>query len=151
MSARKQQAFTIVELMLIVGIVSVLMAIGVPVYKSYIDRASAGSASKDIFEISITLDDYFLTKRRFPDSLDDIGYGDAEDPWGNAYQYLNIATVQGSGRLRKDKNLVPINTDYDLYSMGPDGRSVGPLTAKASRDDIIRANDGAYVGRAEDY
>ena len=53
--------------------------------------------------------------------------------------------------MRKDKNLVPVNTDYDLYSMGEDGRSVGPFTAKASRDDIVRANDGGFVGLAADY
>jgi len=53
--------------------------------------------------------------------------------------------------VRKDHNLVPLNTDYDLYSMGPDGNSVGPLTAKASRDDIIRANNGSYIGPAANY
>jgi general secretion pathway protein G len=47
--------------------------------------------------------------------------------------------------------VVPINTDYDLYSMGKDGKSQPPLTAKDSRDDIIRANDGAYIGPAEGY
>ncbi len=53
--------------------------------------------------------------------------------------------------MRKDKFLVPINTDFDLYSMGEDGKSVPPLTAKASRDDIIRANDGGYIGPASGY
>ena len=53
--------------------------------------------------------------------------------------------------VRKDKNLVPINTDFDLYSLGKDGLSAGPLTAKDSRDDIVRANNGAFIGRAEDY
>ncbi len=42
--------------------------------------------------------------------------------------------------------MVPINSDYDLYSKGPDGASQGPLTAKASRDDIIRANNGRFIG-----
>ncbi|MCP5251868.1 MAG: hypothetical protein H6939_09135 [Burkholderiales bacterium] len=46
---------------------------------------------------------------------------------------------------------MPINSDYDLYSMGKDGASVSPLTAKASRDDIIRANNGRFIGRAADY
>ncbi|RKZ94457.1 MAG: prepilin-type cleavage/methylation domain-containing protein, partial [Gammaproteobacteria bacterium] len=73
------------------------------------------------------------------------------DPWGNLYQFLNMSTVVGNGQKRKDKNLVPLNTDYDLYSSGPDGQSVGPLTAAKSRDDIIRANNGGYVGKAEDY
>ena len=53
--------------------------------------------------------------------------------------------------MRKDHRLVPINSDYDLYSMGKDGRSVSPLTARHSHDDIIRANDGDYVGLAKDY
>jgi general secretion pathway protein G len=53
--------------------------------------------------------------------------------------------------MRKDKNLVPINTDFDLYSLGKDGESVGPLTAIPSRDDIVRANNGSYIGRADSY
>lgn len=73
------------------------------------------------------------------------------DPWGNPYQYLNFETVKGKGKLRKDRFLVPINSTYDLYSMGADGRTATPLTAAISRDDIIRANDGQYVGLAENY
>ena len=68
----------------------------------------------------------------------------ASDPWGNTYQYLNIedADTKGKGTLPKDKNLLPINSDFDLFSNGPDDQSVAPLTAKASRDDIVRVNDG---------
>ncbi len=52
---------------------------------------------------------------------------------------------------RKDRFLVPINSDYDLYSMGPDGQTSEPLTVPLSRDDIVRASDGAYVGVAENF
>lgn len=52
---------------------------------------------------------------------------------------------------RKDHNLHPINSDYDLYSMGKDGKSVSPLTGGPSRDDIVRANNGRFVGKAADY
>lgn len=55
------------------------------------------------------------------------------------------------GQVRKDRNLVPINSNFDLYSMGQDGQSRPPLTARVSRDDIIYANDGAFIGLAEDY
>jgi general secretion pathway protein G len=51
-------------------------------------------------------------------------------------------------RDEKRPFLVPINTNYDLYNMGPDGRSGTPLTANHSRDDIIRANNGEYIGPA---
>ena len=72
------------------------------------------------------------------------------DPWGNSYQYLNLNGAP-IGQVRKDQALVPINSDYDLYSMGPDGSSVAPLTAAMSRDDIVRGNDGSFIGVAEDY
>ena len=55
------------------------------------------------------------------------------------------------GQKRKDKSLHPLNSDYDLYSMGPDGQSQTAITAKASRDDTIRANNGGFIGVAEDY
>jgi general secretion pathway protein G len=56
-----------------------------------------------------------------------------------------------TGQVRKDRFLVPINSDYDLYSVGPDGMSASPLTAKISQDDIIRASDGLFIGRACDF
>jgi general secretion pathway protein G len=57
----------------------------------------------------------------------------------------------GKEKQRKDRFLHPLNTDYDLYSMGADGKTSAPLTAKASHDDIIRANDGQYIGVAANF
>jgi general secretion pathway protein G len=53
----------------------------------------------------------------------------------------------------KIKNLcnAEVNTDFDLYSKGKDGKSKIPFTAKASRDDIVRANNGRYIGPVSDY
>ncbi len=75
------------------------------------------------------------------------------DPWGNPYRYLNIEALAnpGVGAVRKDHNLIPINGDYDLYSMGKDGRSVSPITGSPGQDDILRAGNGGYVGLAGDY
>ena len=74
------------------------------------------------------------------------------DPWDQPYEYLNIRTAgKGKGGLRKDGKLNPLNTDYDLYSIGADGKTAGALSAKSSRDDIVRANNGAYLGLGEDY
>jgi general secretion pathway protein G len=55
------------------------------------------------------------------------------------------------GQARKDRKLVPINSDFDLFSPGRDGKTTGPLTAKASQDDIVRGSDGAFVGLGKDY
>jgi general secretion pathway protein G len=64
--------------------------------------------------------------------------------------YLNLQGPN-KGLARKNKNLTPLNSDFDLYSMGKDGDSSAPLTAQTSRDDVIRANDGRFLGLASDY
>ncbi|MCP5244724.1 MAG: prepilin-type N-terminal cleavage/methylation domain-containing protein [Burkholderiales bacterium] len=149
-----QRAFTLIELMVVVAIIGVLATISMPMYSDYIDRARAAQAIQDIGAISkqITVYSYF-NGGRYPGSLAEIGLGGMLDPWGNPYQYLNLSdpNLKGKGKARKDHNLVPINSDYDLFSMGKDGASASPLTANASRDDIVRANNGRFVGRAKDY
>ncbi|MDH4252786.1 MAG: type II secretion system GspH family protein, partial [Nitrospira sp.] len=46
----------------------------------------------------------------------------------------------GVGGARKDRFLVPINSDFDIYSMGKDKDTVAPLNPPKSHDDIIRAS-----------
>lgn len=144
--------YTLIELMVGITIIGIAAATAFNSYQAYIERAETDQAIKDIAAIQLTIDGYaFNNNWTYPSSLSDVGLGGYEDPWGNAYQYLNIAESKGNGKKRKDRNLVPINSDYDLYSRGPDGRSVSPLTAEPSRDDIIRANNGGFLGIAEDY
>jgi general secretion pathway protein G len=76
------------------------------------------------------------------------------DPWGRPYQYLRIdgGTTPGlNGKRRRDKNANPVNSDFDLYSVGRDGLSVAQFTGKDARDDIVRANNGNYYYLAEKH
>jgi general secretion pathway protein G len=136
--------------MVVTAIIGVLASIVVPRYHALVDRAKVATASQDIRALEIDIATYYAGTNSYPPDLAAIGRATFLDPWGNPYQYL----VTGSappGKSRKDRFLVPINSDFDLYSQGADGASVAPLTAKASRDDIIRANDGGFVGLAADY
>jgi len=146
-----QAGFTLIEILIATTILAVIASIAVVGYRGYIETTKVNIAINQITEMSIALSDYGLDNGKFPASLSEIGLDTLLDPWGNPYQYLNIAANPGNGKVRKDHNLVPLNTDFDLYSMGPDGKSVSPLTAKASRDDIIRANNGSYIGLATNY
>lgn len=143
------RGFTLVELMIVIVILGILAALGTYGYASMIDRARTVQAIGDIRSLSMSIDDYWMTHGEYPDGLADVGADDRLDPWGNPYAYQPV-TGNGGG-TRKDRNLVPINTDYDLYSKGPDGRSAPPLTAQHSRDDIVRAANGGFIGIAENY
>lgn len=145
-----QPGFTLIELLLVIAIIGTLVTISYPVYLDYGDRKDLTLARADIVGIVNCIERFFTANGRYPVDLKEGGC-ERDDPWGNPYEYLNISTVIGKGKLRKDKNLNPINTFFDLYSKGKDGRSVSPLTAKHSRDDIILANDGRFIGLATEF
>ncbi len=221
-AGRHQQGFTIVELLFVVVIAGALAGLAVPTYLGYLDKARLARCIAEIRYISRAIDAYQATNDAYPNNLAEAGADGILDPWGNPYEYLNIAalTLPGNaggngngggigngggngnaggggggggsgnspsgggggngngngggnkgawqwllpneayaaaggnaskGKPRKDRFLHPINSDYDLYSMGKDGESVEPLTAKKSHDDVIRANDGGFVGLAVEF
>ena len=145
--------FTLVELMIAVAVVMVLTTISTIAYGRYVDRARAAAAASDIGDIQAAIERVMATRTNgtLPSSLADVGMDQKRDPWGRAYVYLNLLNggPHALNNARKDRNLHPLNTDYDLYSIGKDGETAKPLTAAISQDDVIRANNGAFVGLAQ--
>ena len=196
----RMAAFTLVELVLVVGIIATLAAIAVPSYVSYVEKARVIRAVVEIEIIATAVDAYTRETGLPPPDLDTIDEHPQLDPWGFPYAYLKIAgstpfsdasplrprfalaaspprvipaagppgsppssppgppssppgggSTNVMGQARKDRFLVPLNSDYDLYSAGKDGESAPPLGAAQSRDDVVRANNGAYIGLASGY
>jgi len=147
------KGFGLMELMITLVILSLLVSIAVPAYDRFAQKARVARAIGDIGVISIEIGKFQLRNNNaLPETLGELGIELPLDPWDMAYTYLNIvAAGPGNGAFRKDKNLNPLNTDFDLYSRGKDGESTGPLSAQESRDDIVRANNGAFIGLGEDY
>lgn len=147
----RNNGLTLLEILIALAIVGILATLVQTSYEQYRDRVNNAQSLADLQQIDHKIANFYSNNNRFPNNLGEVYASIPQDPWGNDYQYLNITTLNNKGKVRKDKNLVPINSDYDLYSMGKDGKSVSPLTAQASHDDIIRANNGSYFGIAEDY
>ena len=145
--------FTFVELLVAITIIVALAAIALQSYGAYRTRAEINQTITEMRTLDTQIQLYRQAKDTYPASLSAVPQGDLLDPWGNPFQYLQIegGSVKGKGQMRKDKSLVPINSDYDLYSMGPDRKTSAPLTAQASQDDVIRANNGGYFGLASSY
>lgn len=144
-----QRGVTLFELLIVGAVLAVLAAFAVPAFNGYIDRVRVSRAIGDIGSITLQLYRWQAAMRSFPTTLGEAGIA-ANDPWGRPYQYTRVEGTPDN-QLRKDHNLHPINTDFDLYSMGPAGDTRRPLTAQQSRDDVIRANDGSFVGIAANY
>lgn len=62
-----------------------------------------------------------------------------------------FVAVEPETTRRRDGFMFPLNSDYDLFSLGPDGRTAVSLGQTVARDDVIRANDGGYFGPAAEY
>ena len=147
----RMAAFKLVELLLVVAIVAVLATIAVPSYSSYVDRGKVTQAEGDIVQIEVAMAQYVADNGSLPGALSNLNNVPLVDPWGNPYQYLNLGSRGAMGHARKDRSLVPINSDYDLYSMGKDGQSSPPLTASVSKDDVVRGRNGDFVGPGADF
>jgi general secretion pathway protein G len=150
---RFNRGFTLIEVIIVIAIIGTLSAIAIPNYLKYKYEAMVALAITDIRLIEKDIKDFVLINNQLPNNINGLTNFQANDPWGNPYRYLRIdgGLPSAPGLARKDRFLVPVNSDYDLYSMGKDGRSRAPFTANFSQDDIVRANDGAYVGLVSNY
>ena len=145
---RKQEgfkkAFTLVELLLTIAIVGTLSAIAIPTYTNYIQKNSNTQAIVDIRNIESQIEGFKALSGSPPATLAAANIVAPIDPWGRPYIYV----VPGD---RWDKQDKPLNKDYDLLSMGNDGKTDVKLWKTDAFDDIIRCNGGAYVGLASEY
>jgi len=128
---KNRNAFTLVELMLVVVIIGVLVAMVVPRLTGRTKQARVARAQADIeMNIPLALDLYEVDNGFFPTTEQGLAALLTEpsssptppnwngpyvkklrkDPWGNEYIYVSPGNH---------------STDYDLYSYGPDGAEGG--------------------------
>lgn len=69
----------------------------------------------------------------------------------DAGDFKMFVGVPTDSTRRRDRYMFPLNTDYDLFSLGPNGRTTVSLGETLGLDDVIRANNGGFFGVASDY
>ena len=142
--------WTLLELLLALAVLAVLIGLAVPAWTAYRNKAMSMQAGKEIALMSAAIEGYRNERGAYPDSLDEVQFGGRQDPWGRAYRYYNV-DKRGRGGARKDRALNPINSDFDLSSSGADGETHGQVSHRRSADDILRANNGRFVGLGADF
>jgi len=156
--------FSLIELILVVGIVAIVSGIAFPTYSSYREKVDSQKAAADLAGMVILIEKFYAENNRYPNSLNEIGKGGLKDPWDREYQYQNNSLIMENEiksnnkpnykptctGCRKDGPIHPINTDFDLFSIGKDGKSVSSIRAEPSHDDIVRAFNGSYIGTVRD-
>jgi general secretion pathway protein G len=146
---RFQHGFTLGETLLATALLAVSVDAAVAHISTQIEQTRLERAKEAITRIGVEIEAYRARHHELPGSLTDLGSAVPLDPWGHTYEYANF-DARGTVGQRTFEGL-PINSDYDLYSRGADGRTDVNLRTETARDDIVRARDGAYVGPASDF
>ncbi len=133
MNRQRQGGFTLIEIMVVVGIIGILIGLVAPNILGRVDKARVTAATTDVATLEQALEMYRLDNHSYPSTDQGLealvakpsGEPEAknwnpegylkktklpQDPWGNPYQYV----VPG-----QDKH------PYDLCSFGADGREGG--------------------------
>lgn len=138
-------AFTLIELVVVVVIIMILATLAFFGYTKFVGKAQVITAISEINGIVKDVRGYQIDNGDPPVNLvdADAAYATLLDPWGNLYQYAAppVRTQGGSN----------INSQFDVFSMGKDGLWVPDINAPQSLDDIIRAGDDKYLGKASGY
>lgn len=142
-----RRGMTLIEMLAVMAIVGMLSALSLPKYQQTVEQARIARAIGDIEAIQMDI----MTSDTLPDNLAVIGRATMLDPWGFPYVYNKFPARRVPPGARRDRFLVPINSEFDLYSVGKDGRSSAPLQAGPSRDDVVRGNDGGFIGLATKF
>jgi len=121
-----RSAFTLIELLLVLVILSILAAVVVPKFTNRTEQAREAAAKTEISSIDNALDQFEIDNGRYPTSDEGIAAlttapptlstwkgpylkkAVTADPWGNPYVYKFPGQHHTNG--------------CDIYSLGPDGR-----------------------------
>ena len=115
---KREDGFTLVELMVVIVIIGLLATVVIVNVMPATDKAAVTKARADIATLEQGVEMYRLNRMRYPETgaglqaVVDDGFVKRlpKDPWGNPYKY---AAPGRDGR------------DFDIYSLGADGREGG--------------------------
>ncbi len=111
--------FTLVEIMVVIGIIALLLGVAIPSVNTYRRRAKEGKAKAQIEALGIAIKMYQVDTGSYPTDLvsdldgtymefkdEEVVEGEFVDPWENPYQY----SAPGSHNT----------ASFDIYSWGND-------------------------------
>jgi type IV pilus assembly protein PilE len=120
--ARVGQAsgFTLIELMVVMGIVAILAAIAFPSYQAYVRRSNRAAAEAFLMDIGTRQQQYFLDVRSYADSVATLGMSTPTE----VTQYYTITvtrtpgpppgytlTATPQGMQARDSSCAPLSVD----------------------------------------
>jgi len=120
---RRRSGYTLIEMIIVMAIISILIAIAVPLYQKSLLRTKESLLKNNLFTLRTVIDEYTYDKQKAPQTLDDLvndGYLRAVplDPITNSTQTWRL--VMEDALTSVDQTMPGI---YDVRS-GSDQKSL---------------------------
>jgi type IV pilus assembly protein PilA len=92
---KKQQGFTLIELMIVVAIIGILAAIAIPAYQDYTIRAQVSEGLNLSGGAKVAVTEYFQDRGLFPPDNTTAGLADAGQILGKYVESVGVGNADG--------------------------------------------------------
>lgn len=120
----KQNAFTLIELLIVVAIIGILAAIAVPNFMNAQIRAKIARAQSDLKAMSTAIEMYAMDNNNYPDSCTLEQLGEVQFRAGEIWApvaYSNIAPIDPFNKQEGSRNSSFAKDEYFYINKGPCG------------------------------
>ena len=131
--AAGRRGFTLVELMIAMAISAVLIAIGLPSYKSYVEKSRRTDARNALLDLASRQEKFFSTNNAYTSDPSALGYGGSAFPVAvqqSGSTYYNLRLTLASNRLTWTATAEPLGAqssdacgNFTLTNLGVQGNT----------------------------